>query len=58
VKKGEKIDAVLPKTGGFLANLMQTFAIQDVNKPFCATLLKSPSVTEIDAEQQNIGYNL
>ena len=58
MKKGEKIDAVLPKTGGFLANLMQTFAIQDVNKPFCATLLTSSSVTKTDAEQQNIGYKL
>ena len=36
MKKSEKINAVLPKTGGdFLANLMPTSAIQAANKVVC-----------------------
>ena len=45
-----KIDAVLPKISGPLANVMPNSAIQVANKAIRATLLESPRVTETDGE--------
>jgi len=54
----EKIDAVLPKTGGPLVNLMPTSTIQTANKAICATLLESPSETETDEGNNSETYTL